>query len=217
MTIPKPSFLERASGSLATEAGLTVIGTIAGGALAPLLPILAKSLASARQQKRVEASLREISAILESHEQELLNLTDEQYKIINETVLTILQTTQDEKLKYLRAVIEKTLVESEILPEEASILSRIIRDISAEEIVFLQTACCYEGVTINESPQPQDEPMNKFLYVNPASQEALFVSGYLSLGLIVAGSPSWDFTPLRFTRIVASLLKLLQIDAQPSK
>lgn len=213
MTLPKPTVLERVSGSLVTEAGLTAFGAIAGGVLAPLLPVLAKSLASERQRQRVEATLSQLNGVLERHEEVLRNLSDEQYKIINETVLTLLQTTQEEKLKYLRAVVENSLTENQLLPEEASVLSRIIRDISAEEIAFLLGAFRYSGVALTELPQPPDEQEDNILHVSPSSREALAVSGFLSLGLVASGGPTWDLTPLRFTRVVARLIALLQPNA----
>lgn len=213
MTLPKPTVLERVSGSLVTEAGLTAFGAIAGGVLAPLLPILAKSLASERQRKRVEAALSELASVLERHETILRNLSDEQYKVINETVLTLLQTTQEEKLKYLRAVVENSLTEEKLLPEEASVLSRIVRDISAEEIAFLLGAFQYDGIALTELPQPPEQQQDNILHVSLSSREALAVSGFLSLGLVAAGGPTWDLTPLRFTRIVAKLIALLRPNA----
>ena len=213
MALPKPSALERVSGSLATEAGLTAIGAVAGGALAPLLPVLAKSLASERQRKRVEAALTEIARTLERHEGAIRTLSDAQYKLINETVLTLLQTTQKEKLHHLRAVVANTLSESELLPEEASILSRVVRDISVQEIKFLLASFKYVAVALSEQDQPKEGPGSEVLYVHPGSREALAVSGLLSLGLVVAGGPTWDITPLNFTRIVAKLIALLKQDA----
>jgi hypothetical protein len=214
MALPKPTALERVAGSVVTEAGLTALGAIAGGALAPLLPVLAKSLASERQRKRVEATLIQIAATLQKHERAIQSLSDAQYKLINETVLALLQTTQEEKLSYLRAVVANTLSESELLPEEASILSRVVRDISVEEIRFLLGAFKYiGGVALSEQSQPGEGPGSDVRYVNPDSREALAVSGLLSLGLVVAGSPTWDITPLKFTRIVAKLLALLEPDA----
>ena len=213
MTLPKPTIFERVSGNLVTEAGLTAFGAIIGGVLAPLLPILAKSLASERQRRRVETALSDLASVLQQHEAALRNLTDEQYKVINETVLTLLQTTQEEKLKYLRAVVENSLSEDRMLPEEASVLSRIIRDISAEEIAFLLATFRYSGIALTELPQPPEQQQDNILHVSPSSREALAVSGFLSLGLVASGGPTWDLTPLRFTRIVAKLIALLRPNA----
>lgn len=51
---PKPSGVEKILGHIATEASLTIVAAIVGGPLAPLLPVLTKSLAASRQQDRVE-------------------------------------------------------------------------------------------------------------------------------------------------------------------
>ena len=213
MTLAKPTALERATGSVGTEAGLTAFGAIVGGVLAPLLPILAKSLASERQKQRVEAALNELANVLHRHEAVLRTLSDEQYKVINEAVLTLLQTTQEEKLKYLRAVVENSLTRSDLLPEEASVLSRIVRDISAEEITFLLGAFRYHGLALTELPQPPEEQEDNILFVSPTSREAFAVSGFIALGLVVSDASTWDISPLRFTRVVAKLIALLQPNA----
>lgn len=213
MTLPKPTSLERVAGSLVSEVGLGALGAITGGVLAPLLPILAKSLASERQRKRIETALTELTSVLEAHDAVLRDLSDEQYKLINETVLTLLQTTQEAKLKYLRAVVENCLTGAQLLPEEASVISRIVRDISAEEIAFLLRAFEYDGVALTEVPQPPEKQEDNILLVDPSSREALAVSGFLSLGLVASGDPTYDLTPLRFTRIVAKLIALLKQNA----
>ncbi len=89
-----PTALERISGNVATESALTVVAALVGGPLAPLLPVLAKSLASERQKARLELAFMDINAALEEHGEQIRDLSDEQYKIINEAVLALLQTTQ---------------------------------------------------------------------------------------------------------------------------
>lgn len=209
MKLPKPTHIERLSGSLTVEVGLTAFGASYGGALAPLLPILAKSLGAERQRLRVEKSLLEIAAVLERHEEAIVNLTDEQYKLINETVLTLLQTTQEKKLRYLRTVVENTLSEKQILPEEATMLSRVVRDISAEEIAFLLRSFQYDGVLLTNSSEPEKDGYN-YLHLIPNSSDALNVSGLISLGLVESGETMWIGTPLRFNRISGKLIALLQ-------
>jgi methionine aminopeptidase len=141
-----PSAVERVSGSLATEAALTVVAAISGGPLAPLLPVLSKSLAAARQKARVEAELKAIHEVLASQAARVEALSDEQYKVVNETVLAVLQTTQEQKLKLLRNAVANALAADIGHAREAAMLSRIIRDISAEEAAFLATAFAYDGV-----------------------------------------------------------------------
>lgn len=105
----KRSLIEKGMGSLATESALTLIGALSGNPLGSLLPILTKSLASERQRARIEKALVEVNATLTSHETLLRDLTDPQYKLINETILAFLNTTNSEKLTYLRNAVSNSL------------------------------------------------------------------------------------------------------------
>ena len=51
--IDRPSNLEKISGNLLSEIGMTVLATYFGTPLAALLPVLSNSLASGRHKKRV--------------------------------------------------------------------------------------------------------------------------------------------------------------------
>jgi len=210
MTDPRqPSGIEKVAGSLVTEAVLTVAAALAGGPLAPLLPVLAKSLAGSRQQQRVQLALSEVCEELERNEAAVRSLTDEQYKLINESVLAMLQTTQTEKLAYLRCAVSNALNVRDMSGQEAIVLSRVIRDISAEEVAFLLRAFAYEGVLLNENIE-QSEVLNKVLLVAPSSQDALSVTGLQSLGLLTPPETGWDSGAMRFTRLVAKLIALLR-------
>jgi hypothetical protein len=204
-----PSGLERVAGNLATEAALTVVAALAGGPLAPLLPVLAKSLAASRQQQRVQQALIEMRQVLESHEAEIRDLTDEQYKLVNESILAILQTTQAEKLIFLRSVATNALKVHDLGGQAAIVLSRIVRDISAEEVTFLLRAFEYEGVLLNENVE-QSEVLGNVLRIAPSSPEALSVIGLQSLGLLAPPETGWDSGAMRFTAIVAKLIALVR-------
>ena len=214
MSQPKlSSIVESVSGNIITESALTVLAAISGGPLAALLPVLATSLANGRQKKRVEKALIDINLVLEKHAIEIRDLTDEQYKIINETVLTLLQTTHFEKLKYLRAVIENTILMQNIQPQEAAILSRVVRDISAEEAAFVINNFSFEGFHLIAT-SPEQQFADNILRINPASRDALKVSGLLSLGLLSPAEPTYDApNVLRFSGIVAKLIVLLKSKA----
>lgn len=208
--LAKPTAVERISGSILTESALTVFVAIAGGPLAALLPVLGRSLAAERQRKRVEHALSDIAVVLEQHNEQIQNLTDEQYKIVNEAIFALLQTNHEEKLSYLRAVIENALQSKDFQSQEAIILSRVVRDISAEEAAFLVRTFKFDGIHLM-APQKGQEFTDNILRVNPASREALTVSGLLSLGLLSPAEPTWDApNVLRFTGVVAKLLALLR-------
>lgn len=183
----KPSMLEKITGNLATEGALTTIGAIAAFPLAPLLPVLSNSLANRRHKQRAENALHEINETLKEHEDQLKNLTDSQFKIINEVVLAILQTTEDEKIKYLKDAV-KANVESEKVPiSYASQVSRILRDISADELRFLIKNSDRSRIVFDQDPLNENE-----LSVQKNSDQGALVSGLISMGLIVSATSAWD-------------------------
>jgi hypothetical protein len=153
-----PTALEKIAGSVVTESTLTLVGVLSGSPLGALLPVLANSLASERQRQRVEAALAEINSVLETQGEALRNLTDPQYKLINETILAFLHTTSVEKLSYLRRAVRNGLEMSAIQPEEAVVLSRVIRDISAEEADFLVRNFSYERIQLGVADGPTIRP-----------------------------------------------------------
>ena len=208
LQLQPPTALETIAGSVATESALTGVAAYAGGPLAPLLPVLAKSFASARQKLRIEAALSEISSMLEAHDQALRNLTDAQYKLINECILAILHTTSDEKLSYLRRAIRNGLAMSEIQPEESVVLSRVIRDISAEEADFLVQKFSHERIQFGST----SGPATSGLFVIPeGSRNELIVSGLISLGLLIPAGPTIDDQEvMKFSICVAKVLTHLR-------
>ncbi len=204
------TLVERISGSLATESALTMIAAIAGGPLAPLLPVLAKSLAAGRQQQRVEATLVAIQQTLTEHSEALSHISDEQYKLINEAVLAVLQTTQQEKLDYLRNAIRNSLSVTSFSAHEAVALSRIIRDISAEEATLLIRLFAFEGIQLVDE-KVDKEPMLTIFRLSPSSPDASQVTGLLSLGLLLPPQSSWDGIGVqRFTKLAAKAVALLR-------
>lgn len=128
---------------------------------------------------------------MEKHAVEIRDLTDEQYKIINETVLTLLQTTHSEKLKYLRTVIENATLMQDIQSQEAAILTRVVRDISAEEATFVINNFSFDGFHLMAT-SPEQHFTDNILRINPTSRDALKISGLLSLGLLSPAEPTYD-------------------------
>jgi hypothetical protein len=208
-SIKSSSSLEKVAGSLSVEAALTAIAAAAGTPLAALLPILGKSLAGERQKQRVEATLLEMNNILAKHEAQLATLTDQQYKIINETVLALLHTTNESKMDLLRNVVQNSLSALALPDQEAIFLSRIIRDISAEEAQFLIVNFGYERIWLNESKPEKGE--RSTLAVKPNTTNGQVVLGLITLGLVSTAEPTWDDSGLlRFTPLAAKLIVLLR-------
>lgn len=171
--------------------------------LAPLLPSLAQSLAAERQKERVNRELEYLNQRLEALGDVLRAITDEQYKFINETVLTILQTTDSQKLEFLRDAVERVLETPNLTHGESAVLSRIIRDISVSELLFLINHFEYEAVVFLDATGDANrtEEYKKLnwgvLKDKKASREDL--TGLLALGLLYRSSKlseSYFFSPL---------------------
>jgi hypothetical protein len=204
-----PTTIEKIADNFTTDATLTVVGVLSGTPLAALLPVLSKTLAGARHKKRVEEALLQIDKTLEEHADALKDLTDSQYKLINEAILAILQTTSAEKVCYLRHAVHNSLFAPDIVPQEAIVLGRIIRDISADEAAFLIANFHYQRIQFSSVSDKENDSV--VLSVPPDSHDGLIVTGLISLGLLSSpGSTLDDMGRFKFSRIVARLLLLLR-------
>jgi len=201
----KPSLLEKVSGNLVIEGALASIGAITPFLLAPLLPVLSNSLANRRHKERVEKALTEIYETLKKHDNLLHDLSDSQYKIINEAILAILQTTDDAKIAYLKDVINSNVENEKVPISFASQVSRILRDISAEELCFLIDNSSYSTIVFDLETVGDNE-----LKVEANSEQAAIVTGLISMGVRIWASSSSDrvgrykFSPL-VSKILAAI------------
>ncbi len=211
------SIVESVSGSLATVAGLTVtasaVGAVTSGPMAcvvPLLPLLASSLAHSRQEERLNQEIEKLNSILAAHEDKIKNLSDSQYKIANEIVLTVMNTIDADKLLCLRTILSRTLTYKDIAAHESDQLSRIIRDVSASELDFLKNNFSYQ--TIGVSSQAGGDGGNvgstDYLSISEKSKEYSYVCDLANVGVLNAydgfGGIKYVFSP-----IAAKLLLLL--------
>lgn len=207
-SITPPTLLERLAGALPTNAALTAIGAAAGTPLAALLPVLSQTLAAQRQQQRVETALQEIDAILWQHQDELKSLSDEQYKFINESIVALLNTTDVRKMALLRNAVHNGIRNNELPPQDAAFLGRVVRDISADEALFLVGNFAYERIWLNESDPSENEKAT--LAVKPNTNDGKIVLGLISLGLVMTAEPAWDDSGfLRYTPFAAKIIALL--------
>jgi len=210
-----PSGLEKVAGSPLAEVGLTAataaasatVATMAASTLLPLIPILAKTLAAGRQERRVRQNIQAMELALIQHQAELERLSDEQYALINEVVLAAMGSTNDTKLAYLRNAVQNVLSIPELLPQEAVVLGRVIRDMSADEARFLMDHHGAERISIGGADITS--ALDHYC-VDPNSNEALCVYGLLSLGVLTPGAAMYDtMGMLGFSRLAPKLVALL--------
>jgi hypothetical protein len=208
----KQSSFEKLSGNIGTQTALTTLAACVSLAADPvatplvsLLPILVNSLAAGRHKERVEKAIREIEAKLLAHEDALQSLSDGQFKLLNEIVLAVLQTTEDEKLAYLKQAIDNGLSAGVDLGHSVQ-LSRMLRDIAAVELKFLIENFRYESIVFDANPDSGQE-----LRVSRGDVEEVAVTGLIALGLVIpAGSTMDSMGKYRFSPLVEKLVILVQ-------
>lgn len=199
----RPGMVEKVTGHPVTAAGVTGFAALAAVATpaAIFLPGLSSSLVAQRQEKRFQRFVDDAIAYLNKHEEQLRDITDTQYQLINDAVVSALNTLDERKLEYLRHAISNALYK-DVDPIRSASISRIVRDITAEEADFLLRAEPYKHVTLAHTEDPDT------LQVDPDSRDAVAMSGLLSLGLLRTNS-GWGAGGTSFTQdasIVRSLL-----------
>jgi len=202
------SQLEKVTGNSATRAAGTAVG-ILGATVTPLaafVPFLVDTLASGRQAKRLEAAFKEIEQVLKKHENLINEMSDDQYKVINEAISSALYTINEEKLSYLVQVVSNTAQVGSRCQGASDHLSRVIRDISAEEIRFLFRSVQYEGAAITDI----DVKNEALLKIPPGSNDELLMTGLLHLGLAFVQDSTWSFQVYKWSPVVEKLVALLE-------
>ncbi len=193
----KETDLEKVAGSLPTTAASTLLSAVIGTPIAALLPVLAGSLASGRHKKRVEKALVEIESNLKNLGDRINDLSDAQFKLINEAVVTILHSPDDLKVDFLKEAIRKSCVTDRLNMHQATLTSRALRDISVEELTFL-IECQGKDIVFHENK------VDGCINVKKISLDGERATGLISLGLLTKeqGEGTWDdhgkyvFTPL---------------------
>lgn len=201
--------MEKVTGGLPAQIATTLLaGAVASTApLAALLPVLTNSLAARRQQERVEATLAAITSDLEQHLDALQRLTDEQYHLLTESVAATFQTISPQKLAYLRSAIRNSLAIENLVAQESAILSRVVRDISAEEADFVVKYFQYKYIHVTDSTSGREVHT---LCVPSRSNDSLIVAGLESLGVLEFGLGTMGGgNLLRFSAMTAKLIFLL--------
>lgn len=181
----KTTFLEKACGNLGTGIAATLIAASGGTYLAPLLPGLASSLANHRYQKRVDLALSDLNYRLLKYEQNVIDLTDNQFKLVGEIVSSILRTTSNSKMELLKNAVINGVKTKDIQEHKASILSRTLRDISVVEYDFVYSLRNYKEVTVMSPPEPDFTPRDGQIIFNPSTNEAQLLNSLVRLDLLI--------------------------------
>ena len=200
------TILETVSDSEITKV-LHAIISVCGPPIAGLLPVLNNAIASKRYKERIQSDLIEINDLLNTYIEKVEDLEDAQYKVINDSIITMLNTYNEEKLNYLKKVVRNTLFDEEIKTNEAEVISRLIRDISAEEIAFLVDN---ENVKYFELSNTSQEGEDTY-YINLDTHEATILTSLISLGVVVYSHAGWfSANKYQFSNILPKLINLVK-------
>jgi hypothetical protein len=214
-SLKKPSLLEKAASSLPVQSGLTAVGAYAanvmeggGPAIAAMLPVLATALASNRQAERVKEAITKIDSTLAAHSDQLAKISDAQYKLINEIVSAVFSTTCHAKLNLLQAAVAGAISSADLPSNHAVLLSRVLRDISFEELTFLRKYFSFSHIELAEKPGGYK---GNVATISRVSEEGLYASGLVALGLLVPAENTFDqMGLLRFSPLCSKLLALVE-------
>lgn len=208
----KETVLESIAGNPATKTAANALAVM-GATITPwaaCLPFLVDTFAAGRQRERLKAMSHELTEIINAHSQQLQHLSDDQYKVITESISAAFYTIDQDKLAILKNAAANALSDREAVANVADALSRVIRDISVAEAMFVVKNYGYHLVAISEQPNDLSGDLHT-LSVFPNSEDEIVLSGLLNLGLLYAkvprlsGSVAFEWSPL-----VVKLLRLLK-------
>lgn len=202
------SAIEKVSNNILIKGSATAVG-IFGATISPLaafIPFLVQSLASNRQANRLEKMMSDLKTILEQHAEKIENLTDDQYKIVNEAISAAFYTVNEDKLDFLKRAISNSINDSDLVASISDPLSRIVRDISADEARFIMRSSSYKSITVSDNPIPIDG----ILSLKPNSPEEIILSGLINLGLVYLQTSRAAMIDYEWSPLIPKLISLLK-------
>ena len=224
----KKAVITASSGAAGGFIGTLVAGSVGGavgGVVSSLIPLLADIPAAKRHEERVGEVLRELEVTLAQDIGALNLLTDSQFKVLSETVDAIFRTTEYEKIEFLKTIAIRSVSYKDYVAYEAILLSRIVRDITSEELKFLLENFSFNRVHVHSWSEEEHLDSTKKLndrqklkdkirkekgkYIELAEPEALIVNGLVGLGVMEPAELSLGLHVFKFSSISVKLLVLL--------
>lgn len=203
----EPTVLEKVTSSLPVKGAANVVGVL-GATITPLaafVPFLVDSFASGRQAKRLELMFQELRELTEQHTDQLRNLTDDQYKVVNEAISAAFYTIDQEKIVLLKRAAANAFLNADAVGQLSDALARVIRDISAAEAAFVVKNFSYEMIVVTD----ESVEIPKTLSVKPHSTDEIILSGLINLGLLYSKVPRYDLIAFEWSPLVVKLILLL--------
>lgn len=203
----EPTMLEKVISSLPVKGVANTVG-ILGATVTPFaafIPFLVDTLASGRQAQRLELMFQELKALMEKNAERLKDLTDDQYKVVNEAISAAFYTVNQDKIELLKRAASNAFLNPDAVAQLSDPLSRVIRDISAAEAVFVVRNFGYELIVVSDGPPSGADT----LVIKPNSTEEIILSGLINLGLLYSKKTRWNLVAFEWSPLVAKLIRLL--------
>lgn len=183
------SLVEKVSGSTSVSAGVTVVAAISGTWLAALLPVFTTVIASGRFQKRIEDAIQDINRRLEVDHERINNLSDQQFKLVNESLQALFSCTDDEKIALLKTAAVNSVCVEDLDAHEATVLSRALREVSAVEMYFLRKIVVHKELMVvsrSESKAWEKPEEAEIFPIEAGSSDNAILAGLANLGLVIS-------------------------------
>jgi hypothetical protein len=210
-----PSPLEKTAGSLPVKATANAIAVF-GSTITPLaafVPFLVDTLASGRQTERLERMFAELNALTAEHSERLKELSDDQYKVVNEAISAAFYTTEEAKLDLLKRAAANAVADADAVSGVSDALSRVVRDISAAEAAFVIRNFNCELLVVADGPTEMPRTlidMPRTLGIKPHSTDEIILSGLINLGLLYSKTSRWGLVAFEWSPLVVKLIRLLK-------
>jgi len=131
--------------------------TAAFGPLGAICGALHATAAGKHHQEQVERTLLRIRSDLAGLANQLEELREPQLKLVMETLRTITETMNEEKQEYLARAVSNCVQHGNYSDYQATLLGRLIRDISADEILLLSQGVRTKGFLTTSRRGPGQE------------------------------------------------------------
>lgn len=207
----KETVLESISSHIVTKTIANTVALVGATAtpLAAFVPFLVDALASGRQGKRLDAMFSELTALITQHSDQIKEISDDQYKVINEAVSAALYTIDQRKLDILKNAAAKAFTKADAVANVSDALSRVLRDISSAEAAFVVQNFRF-GLIVISNEEIGDVGDLKTLAILPNSEEEIILSGLINLGLVYARTSRYGLIGFEWSPLVVKLLILLK-------
>ncbi len=189
----------------ALAVGATVVGSdmvIANAPWLAMIPGAIGSIAISRMEARLTENINKLSEDLADVKAD--NLSENQLAFVMETVSAMFSTVDAKKLGILKEAAKKAAFEPRVVLDHGALLGRVLRNLSTLEIDFLIRNFGHEVRLFEEGR----EEVDGVVWVNPASEDSMAVSGLLSLGLLLPVGESWA-DKLAWSRTASKVLALV--------